>query len=232
MADHPIEVPTETDITDIVTSYVTEHKSELNGKSAYELAVINGFMGTATEWLISLKGTPGQKGDTGNGIVGIEKTGTNGIVDTYTITFSSGVTTTFTVTNGSKGDRGDTGTSAYQTAVNNGFTGTEAQWLASLVGSNGSDLVNQGVIDSTSSGDVTKTLVANTMVIITQPVTSLILSLPTTYNAWDEFRFAFTTGSTFTGLTLNGITYLGDTPTIAVSKYYEGSIINGKAVVA
>jgi plasmid maintenance system killer protein len=43
----------------------------------------------------------GQKGETGNGIESIEKTGTSGLVDTYTITFTDGSTTTFNVTNGS-----------------------------------------------------------------------------------------------------------------------------------
>ena len=36
----------------------------------------------------------------GNGIASIEKTGTSGLIDTYTITFTNGDTTTFTVTNG------------------------------------------------------------------------------------------------------------------------------------
>lgn len=36
-----------------------------NGKSAYEIAVENGYNGSETEWLISLKGEQGQKGDTG-----------------------------------------------------------------------------------------------------------------------------------------------------------------------
>lgn len=49
----------------------------------------------------------GDKGDTGNGISSITKTGTSGLVDTYTITFTSGQTTTFAVTNGEKGDTGN-----------------------------------------------------------------------------------------------------------------------------
>ncbi len=40
------------------------------------------------------------KGDKGNGITSIVKTGTVGLVDTYTITFTDGTTTTFEVTNG------------------------------------------------------------------------------------------------------------------------------------
>ena len=50
------------------------------------------------------KGDKGDKGDTGatgNGIASISKTGSSGLVDTYTITFTNGNTATFTVTNGS-----------------------------------------------------------------------------------------------------------------------------------
>lgn len=52
-------------------------------------------------------GEKGNKGDTGNGISSITKTGTSGLVDTYTITYTNGQTTTFTVTNGAKGDTGN-----------------------------------------------------------------------------------------------------------------------------
>jgi hypothetical protein len=38
---------------------------------------------------------------------------------------------------GEKGDKGDPGDSAYEVAVANGFTGTEAEWLVSLVGPEG-----------------------------------------------------------------------------------------------
>ena len=48
-------------------------------------------------------GPQGPTGPTGNGIVSITKTGTSGLVDTYTITFTDGTTTTFTVTNGQDG---------------------------------------------------------------------------------------------------------------------------------
>lgn len=45
----------------------------------------------------------GATGATGNGIYSIVKTGTSGLVDTYTITFTDGTTTTFDVTNGRDG---------------------------------------------------------------------------------------------------------------------------------
>ena len=41
------------------------------------------------------------------------------------------------VANGLKGDKGDDGLSAYQIAVINGYKGSQAEWLASLVGATG-----------------------------------------------------------------------------------------------
>lgn len=49
------------------------------------------------------QGETGATGATGNGIASITKTGTVGLVDTYTILFTNGQTTTFTVTNGQDG---------------------------------------------------------------------------------------------------------------------------------
>ena len=49
------------------------------------------------------KGDTGATGETGNGISNIRKTSTAGLVDTYTITYTDGTTTTFTVTNGQNG---------------------------------------------------------------------------------------------------------------------------------
>lgn len=43
----------------------------------------------------------------GKGIVSIVKTSTSGLIDTYTITYNDSTTSTFTVTNGTKGDTGD-----------------------------------------------------------------------------------------------------------------------------
>ena len=107
-------------------------KIELDGESAYDIAVAHGFEGSEEEWLLSLTGAKGDKGDkgdkgekgdkgadgtvafeeltdeqraslkgeAGNGIASIEKTATEGLVDTYTITFTDGKTETFKVTNG------------------------------------------------------------------------------------------------------------------------------------
>ena len=49
-------------------------------------------------------GASGSVGADGNGIVSVELTSSEGLVDTYTITFTNGETTTFTVTNGKNGE--------------------------------------------------------------------------------------------------------------------------------
>lgn len=131
---------------------VIMNPDKIYGKSAYELAVKYGFVGTEEEWVKSIvkgadgitphigengnwwfgdtdtgvkaAGTPGANGKTpqigsngnwwigendtgvqaagttGAGIAKIEKTGTNGLVDTYTITLTDGGKYTFTVKNG------------------------------------------------------------------------------------------------------------------------------------
>lgn len=61
----------------------------------------------------------------GGGIVSIEKTSSEGLVDTYTITFTDGSTSTFTVTNGK---------SAFDYAKDAGYTGTESSFVAQLTG--------------------------------------------------------------------------------------------------
>ena len=94
-----------------------------DGKSAYELAVENGYIGTLDEWLASLvgaTGATGEKGDKGD-------TGTAGEKGDKGDTGATGA-------KGDKGDTGAAGLSAYEIAVKNGFEGTEAEWLASLAG--------------------------------------------------------------------------------------------------
>lgn len=84
------------------------------GYSAYEVAVMNGFVGTEAEWLASLEGQPGPQGIQGD----IGPQGPAGA-------------------DGAAGPAGADGDSAYQVAVDNGFVGTEAEWLVSLVGPQG-----------------------------------------------------------------------------------------------
>lgn len=63
--------------------------------------VINGVKSN-----VKATGEEGQKGKDGVSIQNIEKTSTSGSVDTYTITYSDGSTSTFKVTNGVDGNQG------------------------------------------------------------------------------------------------------------------------------
>lgn len=138
------------------------------GKSAYEIAVQNGFVGTQAEWLNSLKGEPGQNGEDGsNGTDGVDgsdgQNGANGQngKSAYQLAQENGFTGTLTQwlaslkgetgtngtngTNGSNGSNGSNGTngkSAYELAVQNGYSGTLTQWLASLKGVDGTNGTN------------------------------------------------------------------------------------------
>lgn len=147
-----------------------------DGLSAYQIAVINGYQGSQTEWLASLVGDKGDKGDTGAAgkdfkivktFPSIAEMNGDGFSDGDFTMIASDVNdpddgklyvwngTSFTYVadlsgsqgikgdtgktgdTGEKGDPGEQGLSAYQIAVNAGFSGSVDQWLASLVGATG-----------------------------------------------------------------------------------------------
>lgn len=102
-----------------------------DGKSAYEIAVEYGFVGTETEWLESLKGVDGKDGV--NGKDGCD--GRNGA-------------------DGLPGRDGIDGKSAYIIAVEHGFTGTENEWLQSLKGADGRDGITPDMSDYATKADI------------------------------------------------------------------------------
>lgn len=108
-------------------------KDGVDGKSAYELAVLQGFEGTLDEWLESLKGqngsdgAPGEKGEPGkDGKSAYDIAKEHGFDGTEEQWLES-----------LKGMDGADGESAYQIAQKNGFIGTEQEWLESLKGKDG-----------------------------------------------------------------------------------------------
>ena len=140
-----------------------------DGKSAYQIALDNNFVGSESDWLASLKG---QKGDNGqNGKDGISgKSAYDIAVDEG---FEGDKATWLASLKGVKGDKGDTGEqgpqgiqgpqgekgadgasgkSAYDIAKEKGFSGTTEEWLESLKGktdfySAGTGInINEGVI--------------------------------------------------------------------------------------
>lgn len=95
---------------------ITYKETDVSGNYVYTVALTdsNSYDITCPK---GPQGSTGQTGATGNGIASIEKTSTVGLVDTYTITYTNGTTSTFTVTNGQDGD-------------GNEFIGTTAEWNA------------------------------------------------------------------------------------------------------
>ena len=145
----------------------------VNGKSAYEVAVDNGFVGTEPQWVTSLKGEAGLNGSNGsNGSDGQDGADGADGASAYDLAVAQGFSGTLAQwiaslkgeqgeagtpgqngtngvdgqngLNGSDGNDGADGLSAYQVAVANGFVGTEAAWLLSLKGAKG-DTGDQGI---------------------------------------------------------------------------------------
>ena len=117
-----------------------------DGKSAYEIAIEHGFVGTETEWLESLKGVDGKDGVNGkdgcdgrNGVDGLPgkdgKDGADGLP-------------------GRDGINGSDGKSAYIIAVEHGFTGTENEWLQSLKGADGKDGITPDMSNYATKADI------------------------------------------------------------------------------
>lgn len=114
----------------------------IDGLTAYEIAVANGFVGTEVEWLDSLEGPQGIQGEQGDqGPEGEQgAAGTDGL-SAYEIAVANGFVGTIEEwldsLEGPQGIQGEGGISAYEVAVIEGFVGDEAAWLASLVGEQG-----------------------------------------------------------------------------------------------
>jgi hypothetical protein len=150
-----------------------------DGKSAYQLALDNGYTGTLEQWLESLKGAPGTPGAPGvNG---------NDGKSAYQIWLDAGNTGNESDflnslkgtpgTPGTPGENGTNGKSAYQLAVENGFEGSESDWLASLKGDDGDDssteliATTEDTSTSTTAYSVGDQLIFNgTLYTVTAPI--------------------------------------------------------------
>lgn len=99
-----------TDCTCLVGLKCTQQVSESNPDALAQIW-------SAIDELKAGGGGSGTPGKDGVGIDRIEKTSTQGLVDTYTIYLTDDRTYTFTVKNGAKGDKGDTGETGPQGPV-------------------------------------------------------------------------------------------------------------------
>ena len=90
------------------------------------------------------QGEKGEAGKDGISIESVEKVDSEGLTDTYKITYSDGSSTTFTVTNGKDGSDGEDGTSITDVDVNDAgelviYLDSEPVNLGKIVGENGQD---------------------------------------------------------------------------------------------
>lgn len=155
----------ESDVDDLKRTGGTAGADGKDGLSAYEIAQANGFVGTEQDWLDSLVGQKGAKGDPGSpfsiakiyssiasmnadyantditvGQFVMIDTGNVEDVDNAKLYVKTDAGFSYvTDLSGATGIQGSDGKSAYQIAVDNGFTGTESDWLESLAGTDGLD---------------------------------------------------------------------------------------------
>lgn len=139
-------VPPTPDLYQQLLQKIQSASKRTDGKSAFEIAVEHGFVGTETEWLESLKGVDGKDGVNGkdgcdgrNGVDGLPgkdgKSGADGLP-------------------GRDGIDGTDGKSAYIIAVEHGFTGTENEWLQSLKGADGKDGITPDISSYATKADI------------------------------------------------------------------------------
>jgi hypothetical protein len=166
----------------------TDGQDGADGKSAYQVAVDAGFVGDETAWLASLKGADGNDGE--NGADGASVVFVGDFVDEASLPAAGPANQEATAAgrvyrsngtdwvdvgpvgapgqdgaDGTDGTDGTNGKSAYQIAVDAGFPGDEAAWLASLKGADGQDgadgadvvyvgdFANQGALPATTAAN-------------------------------------------------------------------------------
>ena len=111
-------------------------EQRIDGKSAYEIAVDHGFFGTEEQWLLSLHGADGRDGANGSdgrdGRDGMDgKDGVDGADGAPGRDGRDGKNGK-DGKDGAPGRDGNDGKSAYEIAVEHGFSGTEEEWLDSM----------------------------------------------------------------------------------------------------
>lgn len=158
----------------------------LNGKdglSAYQLAVSNGFVGTMTQWLLSLKGATGAKGlDGGSGWTPVIRTVARGSDTVLQLTDWVGGTGTKPTL---LGYIGDTGIVANIASANNikGVKGdTGLRGLQGIQGESGTNGVDGKAIESLSFKSDASILVTYT------DATTLTSTIPPNPHGWATYK--------------------------------------------
>jgi hypothetical protein len=179
-----------------------------DGKSAYEIAVENGFSGTESEWLASLKGEKGDKGDKGDtgaqgiqGVQGIQgergEKGETGEKGADGVNGKDGK-------DGAKGDKGETGAQGLK-----GDSGVEQQIV-----------IDSAVTSYTIKPNILYVFPEESALAITFDETGIDTSVV------NDYHFTFVNGSTACELDLPESVNIGDLE-IQPNSICEISIVNG-----
>ena len=190
------------------------------------------------------QGEQGDKGEPGNGIVSIEKTSTQENVDTYTITYTDGDSSTFEVTNGINGTNGQNGqdgadgadgvsiTSVVQTTTSHESGGEN---IITVTLSNGAKSTfsvyngEEGEVEliEVSGATPTQELLPNKFYKFTGSVTALTLTLGTAITGITNiYAFSFVAGAANPTISLPASVTIDGTPSIAAGDYVEFNIMN------
>ena len=174
-------------------------------KNAYQIAVENGFEGTESEWLESLKGGKGDPGTDGKSITSSEINANGELV----LTYSDGSTANVGAVVGAKGEKGDTG----------------------ATGVDGQDGKNYQV-EIIESTETTLELQPNKFYMFGE-VSELNLTLAeiTDNTQLNEFMFEFISGETATTLTFPDTIKWAETPNVEANKIYQCSIVNNVGLI-
>ena len=158
-----------------------------NNDSYIDTATWNFYVKENGEWVLkgNLKGSQGQDGESIS-VVSCVKTGENGLVATYTITFSNGNTATFEVVNGAAGSAGAAGAN-----------GADGHTPVITIGANGNWFV-----DGTDTG-VSATGIQGQAGEDGNGISGIIITNATATET--TYRITFTDGSHFDYTVANGI---------------------------
>lgn len=178
-----------TDTTGLVDTYTITYSD--NTTSTF--TVTNGAAGQ--NGANGQDGKDGEDGEDGIGIYSITKTGTDGLVDTYTITYTNGNTGTFTVTNGANGTNGTNGTNGNDGRGIASITGPVTVGLVDTYTINFTDGQNPVTFTVTNGDDGAVGATGNGISSITGPVSAGLV---------DTYTINFTDGTHTTFAVTNG----------------------------
>lgn len=214
------------------TTMTPEEIANIKGKSAYEVAVENGFIGSEVEWLKSLKGEKGEKGDQGiqgpkgdKGDTGAK--GATGVQGPQGIQGPKGDTGSI----GPQGPKGDTGAK--------GATGATGPQGAAGPGFTSANIAKVDRIGSKTTATTVTSLNVNfeTILVTLSANASLSANLTGAYDTWETHVFVQASGgSRVVTIPTSGnyISMCGSSVTIPSGKWCEFSLkcIGGKWHVA